>query len=227
MDGCSPVCSFSGCDWIWRPVGEETREGKMVAKPGRWREEGEEIQEMAKSGAISGHQTSCAEKPTFVMMPRMTGPWGDSKWESRRWTTKTHPNKNSHTPHTFLSLCPLSHTPPKDSHTAQERGSKRDGTALRVVAPLCTINLSNQPLSSLPRHLPLSQELKSFASIPLISLSLLFRTQESGNTNKLLFAQVLIVHYFMDNFIIFGNLNGSIEETVTVTTVSFSYLRNV
>ncbi|GFY94875.1 hypothetical protein Acr_10g0002600 [Actinidia rufa] len=44
-------------------------------------------------------------------------------------------------PHLSLSLPTLSHAT-RLSHTAQERGSKRDGTALRVVAPLCNINLS-------------------------------------------------------------------------------------
>ncbi|GFS43541.1 hypothetical protein Acr_00g0085650 [Actinidia rufa] len=45
-----PCLSISGCGWIWRPMEEEIKEKKMVAKPGRWREEGEEIREMAISG---------------------------------------------------------------------------------------------------------------------------------------------------------------------------------
>ena len=58
-DGGTPVRPISGCGWIWSPIGGEIKESKMVAKPGRWREEGEEIREMAKSEAISGRQTGC------------------------------------------------------------------------------------------------------------------------------------------------------------------------
>ncbi|GFZ08093.1 ribosomal L28e protein family [Actinidia rufa] len=65
-DGGTPVRPISGCGWIWSPIGGEIKESKMVAKPGRWREEGEEIREMAKSEAISGRQTGCKGKRTGV-----------------------------------------------------------------------------------------------------------------------------------------------------------------
>ena len=56
-DGGTPVRDISGCEWIWKTIGEDIREIKMQVKPGRRRKEGEEIREMAKFGTISGCQT--------------------------------------------------------------------------------------------------------------------------------------------------------------------------
>ncbi|GFY85755.1 carboxypeptidase D [Actinidia rufa] len=57
MDGVPPVRPISSYGSISKAAGEEIRESKILAKPGRRSITGDQIREMAKSGTISGCQT--------------------------------------------------------------------------------------------------------------------------------------------------------------------------
>ncbi|GFZ02410.1 hypothetical protein Acr_15g0010180 [Actinidia rufa] len=52
----TPVRSISDCGWIWKAIGVEIRERKILSKPGRREEEGEKI-ELAMAETLSSHVT--------------------------------------------------------------------------------------------------------------------------------------------------------------------------